>query len=67
MSIEELTGRLLMLEENESVDGEDDSGELLLTEEWRARFARGAHGGTCSSSGGDHRQGKNHSKDRGDK
>ncbi|XP_071685113.1 uncharacterized protein [Lolium perenne] len=68
MSIEELSGRLLVVEENEAVDGEDDSGKLLLTEEeWHARFARGAHGGNSSGSGGDHHQGKNRGKDRDDK
>jgi hypothetical protein len=68
MSIEELSGQLLLVEENEAVDGEDDSGKLLLMEEeWRARFVRGAHGGNISGSGGDHRQGRNRGKDRDDK
>jgi hypothetical protein len=37
MSIEELCGRLLVVEENDALDGEDDSGQLFLTEEeWRS-------------------------------
>jgi hypothetical protein len=67
MSIEELSERLHVLEENESVDGEDDFGKLLLTEECRARFRRGAHGGRGTRSGGDHHQDKNRGKDRDDK
>src|SRR5438128_2374784 len=37
MSIEELRGRLLAVEENSVLDGDDHSGRLLLTaEEWEA-------------------------------
>src|SRR6266540_1984841 len=38
MSIEELSGRLLAVEENSVLDGDDHSGRLLLTaEEWKVR------------------------------
>jgi hypothetical protein len=56
-----------VVEENEALDGDDDTGKLLLTEEWRARFKRGTHDGSGNSSDGDHRQGKNRGKDRDNK
>jgi hypothetical protein len=69
MSIEELSGRLLVVEENEAIDGAEDSGgRLLLTEEeWRARQKRAAHDGSSGSNGGDRRQAKNRGKDRDDR
>lgn len=63
MSIEELSGRLLVVEENEAIDGADPSGQLLLTaEEWRAREKRQDGG-----SGSDNRQGKSRGKGRDDR
>lgn len=64
MSIEELSGRLLVVEENDALNGVDDSGQLLLTEEqWRARHKKGSRDVGGSSSGGDNRQGKKKGRD----
>jgi hypothetical protein len=48
MSIEELSGRLLVMEENEAVDGEDDSGKLLLTEEEWLIYCKRIYNFWCS-------------------
>ena len=52
MSIEELSGRLLTVEENSALDSDDHSGRLLLTaEEWEAR-RKATRGNGASGSGG---------------
>src|SRR5881394_2865509 len=52
MSIEELSGRLLAVEENSALDSDDHSGRLLLTaEEWEAR-RKATRGNGASGSGG---------------
>src|SRR6266542_1821243 len=50
MSIEELSGRLLTVEENSALDSDDHSGRLLLTsEEWEARRKATRGNGTSGS------------------
>ena len=52
MSIEELNGRLLAVEDNSALDNDDHSGRLLLTaEEWEAR-RKATRGNGASGSGG---------------
>ncbi|KAK1650424.1 hypothetical protein QYE76_068229 [Lolium multiflorum] len=49
MSMEELCGRLLVVEENKAIDGAEDSGRrLLLTKEWCTCHKRAVH--DCSSN-----------------
>jgi transposase InsO family protein len=69
MSIEELCGRLLVVEENDALDIEGGSGQLLLTEEeWRSRQKqRATHDARGSGSGGDNRQPRNRGKGRDDR
>jgi hypothetical protein len=64
MSIEELTGRLTVVEADEAEE-DGESGKLLLTrDEWRVQEKGTAHDGSGGSGGGHHRLGKNHGKGR---
>jgi hypothetical protein len=68
MSIEELTGRLKVCEEDDENEAEEAAGggKLLLTEQqWMERF-RQREGGVSSGGGGAHYSGKNRqNKNRG--
>ncbi|KAK1677159.1 hypothetical protein QYE76_038007 [Lolium multiflorum] len=68
-SVEELCGRLLGVEENDALDSEGGSEQLLLTEEeWRSRQKqRATHDAGGRSSGGENHQGRNRGKGRDDR
>jgi hypothetical protein len=68
MSIEELTGRLKVCEEDDENEAEEAAGggKLLLTEEQWMERSRQREGGGSSGGGGAHHSGKNrHNKNHG--